>query len=305
MQRESAVENKDVGRAPAANGKLGSACIAEERAIRGSCLIALKRTYNTRTQKSESTALEGSRVTGRYFTNLWTHMGTTEHWSSFRKQVSGMDFDQVIWLKYTCGNQHGPIRAKQKRNGAPTKEGVKRAATQFCNGGSHLTAVKRAQAAAQAAAQKQAQPEPQPQATPEATSKATPKHAPKATPKAQPPPVSAYSGHNLAGSGQIFFGRPPVPDGPPPVCVSPPVPPLMPEFDYAARAAALWAADTTEQEADAHVAHVTEQVDLLPAEQEQVQPAAEKATGTAAAPFGLFGGLAFGEGYAHAADRSY
>ena len=96
-------------------------------------------------QRSE----DGKRSCGRYFCNLFVHMGSQVHWKTFRKQVHGLDFDEAAWQKYTGGNQYGPSRVKWKRSGALTKGASARAAQKFCNAQRHLTANKRAKAAAE------------------------------------------------------------------------------------------------------------------------------------------------------------
>jgi hypothetical protein len=55
---------------------------------------------------------DGKRDAGRYFNNVWKHMGSKMHWKNFRLRVHGLQYDEGAWLKYTLGNQHGPERTK-------------------------------------------------------------------------------------------------------------------------------------------------------------------------------------------------
>ena len=55
---------------------------------------------------------DGARKCGLSFGNVWSHMGSKEHFTSFRHHVFHMPFDETAWYKYTMSNKHGPRRAQ-------------------------------------------------------------------------------------------------------------------------------------------------------------------------------------------------
>jgi hypothetical protein len=71
----------------------------------------------------------GTRTCGRYFTNVYQHLGSEQHWKACRHKFLGLPFDHTAWYTFTQGNQHGPARVKTKVSGAPTAQAAKRAAT--------------------------------------------------------------------------------------------------------------------------------------------------------------------------------
>lgn len=71
----------------------------------------------------------GTRTCGRYFTNVYQHLGSEQHWKACRHKFLGLPFDHTAWYTFTQGNQHGPARVKTKLSGAPTAQAAKRAAT--------------------------------------------------------------------------------------------------------------------------------------------------------------------------------
>ena len=60
-----------------------------------------------------TTAGAGSRPTGPSFCSVLHHMGTKEHFTNFRQRCFHLPFDELAWLNYSIGNQHGPQRAKR------------------------------------------------------------------------------------------------------------------------------------------------------------------------------------------------
>ena len=65
----------------------------------------------------------GARRCGLSFCNVYSHMGSKEHFNSFRRRVFDMPFDATAWYKYTMSNKHGPRRAQN------TVQQAKRAAS--------------------------------------------------------------------------------------------------------------------------------------------------------------------------------
>ena len=53
----------------------------------------------------------GARRCGLSFCNVYSHMGSKEHFNSFRRRVFDMPFDATAWYEYTMSNKHGPRRA--------------------------------------------------------------------------------------------------------------------------------------------------------------------------------------------------
>lgn len=51
------------------------------------------------------------RKCGNAYNNVLKHMGSKEHWTSFRRRVHGLAFHKAHWLEYTKGNPYGPARA--------------------------------------------------------------------------------------------------------------------------------------------------------------------------------------------------
>ena len=264
---------------------------------------------------------DGKRACGRYFCNMFVHLGSNIHWTQFRKQVHGFAYDEALWQKYTDGNQYGPSRAKHKRSGELTKAASARKAQTWCNAQKHLTATKRAKARGQEEADGAA-PFP---ASPMPPSFATAFGSPAPLPTFTVPP-SFIPGQAFMPAAPAFYTSPIMrpPPGQPLPTAQPPAP--VSGFDYTARAAELqdapWpqeqdsAAAATEDAAPAGedaVAGATAAEGEAPVvAPETMAPATAAATSpnmdpTAAAPAsGMgFGALAFPNGNAHTTARSY
>ena len=58
-------------------------------------------------------SMDGTRASGMWFSNVYLHMGSKQHWSSFR-QAALLDYDEAAWLRYSAGNPYGLSRVRAK-----------------------------------------------------------------------------------------------------------------------------------------------------------------------------------------------